>query len=63
MDIKSINYKTVLCFEVDEITCENWTVAVKPDGSNTVIILSPYFIKKVYNYAVRHKVLKGKNVK
>ncbi len=59
MAIKSTNLKQILCFEVDEITCENWMLAVKPDGSNRVLVLSPYFIMEIYNYAIKHKILKG----
>ncbi len=61
MDINTIKHKTVLCFEVEEITCQDWLLSVRPSGSTTAIIMSPYFIKKVYSYAVRHKILKGKN--
>ncbi len=63
MCIKSTNLKKVLCFEVDEITCQEWMIAVKPDGSARMLVMSPYFIQKVYDYAVKHKVLKGKNDK
>ncbi len=58
MGIENTRVKTILCFEVNEITCQEWMLAVKPDGATSMLVMSPYFIKKVYDYAVRHKVLK-----
>lgn len=54
--------RTILCFEVDVITCQDWLLMVKPEGYKTHLVLSPYFIKQILKYAIKHKILKDENV-
>ncbi len=55
--------RELILFDIDDITCEGYFVAVQPQGYYNTLIFSPYFIKRLVTFAIKKGILKDINDK